>query len=300
MMKFNSYSRKTIRFSVIIILLGIAEICWTVRTPVRAQNSPSAETPPIPQAYWNAIEDARTPTEDEIFDRLTAITHDNNALTWDQNNRVLVVTWTHHPYSPSDKISTQDVWVTVAPDLQNFCKHYTPTTEVPLVARINQVLGLPPIATETSHTSRQIAEIWVDPNYLFRPSPDPGINDQRADVSFFLSEFLVSLNYYHWFFSNYDQRYRSNEFINGRLEDINSRLETVRNDLNEFQHLMYEIPTPWTQLGYTYDWGSATDWAIVDPNRPDDVGLSEFVIPQGSPIAVKATQSAEDYCANRP
>ena len=55
------------------------------------------------------------------------------------------------------------------------------------------------------------------------------------------------------------------------------------------------IPYPWTQLGYTYDWGVPEDLE-TDSDRPANVGLSEFVIRQGAPILVHSIQSVEDYC----
>ncbi|HEY9747570.1 MAG TPA: hypothetical protein V6C63_02635, partial [Allocoleopsis sp.] len=53
---------------------------------------------------------------------------------------------------------------------------------------------------------------------------------------------------------------------------------------------------PWTQLGYTYDWGNQADWQGLEPHRPAHVGLSEFVIRQGSVVTVRSTQSTEAYC----
>lgn len=38
------------------------------------------------------------------------------------------------------------------------------------------------------------------------------------------------------------------------------------------------------------------DWARLDGDRPDNVGLSEFVVRQWSPIAVGAAHPVDHYC----
>ncbi len=42
---------------------------------------------------------------------------------------------------------------------------------------------------------------------------------------------------------------------------------------------------PWTRLGYTYDWG----------NPDSHVGLSEYVLKQGSMATVESVSSIDDY-----
>ena len=274
-----------IRFSTAIVLLSISEAVWAMLMPVQAQDSRSDDAIALPEAYWDAVEDARNPQPQEVFKNLTAITHYNNALTWDKSGRVLVTTWTAWDgYSQNvnnQLILTRDLWVTVAPDLQAFCKKYTPTTKVSLAARLNQLLGLPPEPTDRI-ANRQIVEIWVEPQFLFRPSPDPEITDHEAELSFRPSnEFIsVSPSYQRWFYAQYDQRYQ----YNGQPVNQNSVKASGA------------LPYPWTQLGYTYDWGNSSDWKMIDPNRPPKVGLSEFVIRQWSPISVKTTQGADGYC----
>jgi len=46
------------------------------------------------------------------------------------------------------------------------------------------------------------------------------------------------------------------------------------------------VPYPWTQLGYTYDWG----------NPETEVGLSEFVIKTNSKVKVNRIESTLKYC----
>ncbi|MFQ4135979.1 hypothetical protein PGN35_006620 [Nodosilinea sp. PGN35] len=271
---------QTLRFGIgVMVLAGVGS---AIAPPAQAQAGPTVAIPP---AYWQAVEDARTPEPHEVFRDLTAITRHNRDLRWNQQGQVLVATWADWVgYSQnvgSRLIVTRDVWVTAVPDLQRFCRAYTPTAEVPLAARLSQVLGLPPEPIERS-TQRQVVEIWVDPQFLFRPSPDPEITDHEAELTFrSASEFIaVPIAYQHWFYAQYDQRYQ----YQGQPIAIDG-VEPPS-----------ALPYPWTQLGYTYDWGDRADWATLDRDRPVRVGLSEFVVRQWSPIAIQAVQPTADYC----
>ena len=207
--------------------------------------------------YGKAVKDAEITSQEEISGNLTAITASNNNLIWDKpdtdHSRVMVVTWTGDFYN--DKVGKsikidRFVWVTVAPELRNFCTNYQ--TEYPnLTIRLMQLLGLPPDTVKS-----RFVEILVYPYDLFRPSPDPEITDHEAELSFPESTFLnVSDEYKKWF--------------------------------NEQKAGLYgQDGYPWTRLGYTYDWG----------NPDSEVGLSEFVIENGSIIEIKGSYSLRDYC----
>ncbi len=263
------------------ILLGLAGVGGAIARSAQAQAGPIASPP----AYWDAVEDARTPEPDEVFRDLTAITSQNSALTWDDRGHVLVATWADWVgYTQNvghQLIVTRDVWVTAVPDLQRFCKAYTPTAEVPLAARLSQVLGLPPEPAAQA-ANRQVVEVWVDPQFLFRPSPDPEITDHEAELTFRTSNEFVSVptSYQHWFYAQYDQRYQyqGQPIARPSTDSLSA------------------VPYPWTQLGYTYDWGDRADWATLDRDRPENVGLSEFVVRQWSPVAVEAAQPIDNYC----
>jgi hypothetical protein len=256
--------------------------------PVSAQDGSSEAAPRLPDTYWDAIDDAKRADPDEIFHGLTAITPHNDALTRDDQGRVLVTTWTSwdgYTQNIGNKlILTRDLWVTIVPDLQTFCRSYrrtSPTATTSIAARLNQLLGLPPEAPDLA-ADRQIVEIWVDPHTLFRPSPDPEITDPVAEIGFRpASEFSpVSPSYQQWFYAQYDQRY---QHYGQPITDAQRETAEV-------------VPYPWTQLGYTYDWGDASDWDAIDPDRPDEVGLSEFVVRQWSPILIQAAHNVDDYC----
>jgi hypothetical protein len=274
-----------VRYAAVLGLLSLIEVWGALPAPVQAQDSRTAIQNPLPPAYWDAVEDARLAEPHEVFRNLTAITPHNSALSWDARGRVLVATWTtwdgYTRNVGNQLILTRDLWVTAVPDMRDFCARYAPSGEVPLAARLNQLLGLPPESVERA-ANRQVVEIWVEPQFLFRPSPDPEITDHEAELGFrSASEFVsVPSSYLQWFYAQFDQRYQSGgQPLTRQVAETSGTL-----------------PYPWTQLGYTYDWGSPSDWAGIDPGRPKEVGLSEFVIRQWSPISVKGTEQVEDYC----
>lgn len=240
-------------FLLVIILLFIFIYEGTYTT----DQASIPDVPDLRGMYGKAVEDARIADNGEISRNLTAITASNNNLMWDKpdtdQSRVMVVTWTGDFYN--DKVGKsikvdRFVWVTAAPELRNFCTNYQ--TEKPnLTIRLKQLLGLPPDTVKS-----RFVEIWVYPDDLFRPSPDPEITDHEAQLSFPDSKFLnVSNEYIKWFNEQEAGSYGQDGY-------------------------------PWTRLGYTYDWG----------NPDSEVGLSEFVIDQGSIIEVNGSYSLSDYC----
>jgi|GEM_PF-366364 hypothetical protein len=204
------------------------------------------------ERFWLAIEDAATPLPHEISTSLTAVTPFDPRLQW-KDDRVLVVSWVNKDFSPVDDFVAsrgtgtpshikKDTWVTVVPDLEEFCK----SLGGPLPARerrVRQLLGLPPTWAYT-----HFVEMWVDPEDLFRPSPDPEITDHESELEFpDASRLKVSSGHRTWFAEQRRSKYR----IPGGV--------------------------PWTRLGYTYDWG----------NPKSEIGLSEFVIRPGAGVYVK-------------
>ena len=162
----------------------------------------------------------------------------------------------------------KEIWVTAVPDLYDFCHNYYDKkkdkgSEVKLLPyRLNQVLGLAPEKKE-DYEKRLLVEIWVEPKYLFRPTPDPEITDREAELDFsqsYSSILFISYKHKLWFLN---------------------QLITNRN--------------PWTKLGYTYDWGNKEDWNGIEPERPEieNVGLSEFIIREDAPIKIHSINKAE-------
>ncbi|MPM30562.1 hypothetical protein SDC9_77112 [bioreactor metagenome] len=185
------------------------------------QDTSPAEPADLEQMYRDAIEDAMVADEDEIYSELTPITESNAELQWMEysgEEYVLVVTWTKYPesYPVGSNVSTWwgDTWVMVIPELKGFVE----TNDIPdekLTLRLEQLIGLP-----YNNGNDYFVEMWVKPEDLFRPSPDPEITDTKAQLDFNEN---ASQEYVYWF--------------------------------NSHKNTTYD-KYPWTRLGYTYDWGN--------------------------------------------
>jgi len=207
--------------------------------------------------YLAAIQDAATTDPADISRELTAISNHNPNLIWDEGpagRRVLVVTWTswngYDELVGQDTTLSREVWVTVVPELQDFAADQSRSLPE-LELRVRQLLGLPGDAVKD-----RFVELWVAPADLFRPSPDPEISDQEAELDWpQAGDFLtVAQEYITWFTSLMSLSYGPDGY-------------------------------PWTRLGYTYDWG----------NPCSNVGLSEFVIRPGAVVGVHAVTDNSGY-----
>lgn len=210
----------------------------------------------LQQAYQTAVKDAEQATPAEVSKNLTALVPSNPDLVWkdkDSRNRALLVaTWTNYDgydqkIGKSMRLS-REVWVTAVPEVKKFCQQIRGDKNL----RLEQLLGLPPNAGKT-----KFVEMWVKPADLFRPSADPEISDNQAEIDLRTpNEFVpVSSTHTQWF-----------------------------RDLK--QHSYGAKGYPWTRLGYTYDWG----------NPGNKVGASEFVIMKNAAIAVHAVTPTQAYC----
>ncbi len=176
----------------------------------------------VTDPYAAAVADAVIITADEINSDLIAITPDNDEIIWNEG-RVLVVTFTKYPdsYPPGETIETWwgDTWVTVVPEIQTFFADNVGAIDN-YVLRTEQLLGLP------QNTGYEwFAEVWVNPDDLFRPCPDSEITDSVCEVDFPAD---ASAEHINWF-----------------------------NDLI-LQSYFQEQDYPWTRLGYSYDWNIYT------------------------------------------
>lgn len=241
-------------------------------------------------AYAMACEDASTVSPDEIVYDLTAITAWNEDLIWEDGpgSRVLVVSWVTEKVAsyylcppegcaPDDTCREgrecpeyrYDTWVTVAPELQRRFANRKPSP-----MRLAQILGLPPGDAERK---AYMLEMYVRPQDLFRPCPDPEITDCQCELDFppdlfrvFDSEALI-----------YDDQEGAG-FFTDYISWFTSRTDKVYTAL---------YPYPWTRLGYTYDWG----------NTSAPFGLSEFVVHGkredglGIPVKINRVCRTEDY-----
>jgi len=173
--------------------------------------------------YQNAIEDAMVAKPSEIYSGLTPIIENNSNLIWQGtpgNESALMVTWTKYigSYPANRTVTTSwgDTWVTAAPQIQVFFKDNV-KSNVNATLRAAQLLGLPANTSDT-----YFVELWVNPQSLFRPSPDNEVTDTTASLTFPAN---ATADYKAWFNSNIIYSY-------------------------------YPMNYPWTRLGYTYDWGN--------------------------------------------
>jgi len=170
-------------------------------------------------AYNRAVVASKSPGANDICKTLNPITASNSKLIWNasdpsESKRVLMVTWASWAgYNQSKNMSlVREVWVSVAPELKDKLKPYNvPGSDMWL--KVDETMGMPPTKRE-----QWFVELWVRPADLFRPSPDPEIDDTEASLTFPIG---TPQSHIDWF---------------------NSQVKT-----NTY---------PWTRLGYTYDWNN--------------------------------------------
>lgn len=241
--------------SVIFISLGLV-LALTLGCPL---TGPFVTDEQLEQTYQTAIKDAEVAEPDEISTPLTAITPYNDGLIWEGTagmSRVLMVTWTS--WTGYDSLvgksirvddlaksveTSRDTWVTASPELQEFCTKQN-LDSANMTLRVEQRMGVPPHNGKT-----RFVAFWVNPEDLFRPSPDPEITDHEAELDFPVSSRFITVSAEHadWFNALKETSYGTDGY-------------------------------PWTRLGYTYDWG----------NPFSKVGVSEFVIRNGATVDVQS------------
>jgi hypothetical protein len=213
-----------------------------------------------PRAYLDAIQDARDPQPREVVNNLVAIVPTNPVLKWrdfGDGPRVLVATLGGYsasmptaPGSPYDT-SSREMWVTAVPELRDVCTRPGFSSGV-LAMRLRQVLGLTP-----NFPVIAFVEMWVLPSQLFRPAADNSITGNSAGLTM---PPATESWYRLWF-----------------------------NELRATQYFQSSNPPhdayPWTQLGYTYDWGSE-----------NHQGPSEFVIRPQSAVYINSVTPYQTYC----
>lgn len=257
----------TIILITILLALSLAGVtgCGGSPAETKVESQPTIEK--LQAEYLDAVEDAVVSLPDEISRDLTAVVPWEEDLEWQGvpgESRVKVLVWTGKDYYDSyvgqdyQLPADANVWVTLAPELEE-CFTGEDAFLEPSELRAKQLLGLPPDGSYS-----KFVELWVNPPDLFRPSPDPEINDREADLDFpTRSSRIVAFNnactITEW-------KYDENRDITYTYEDwFAHRKQTI---------YYGDHPYPWTGLGYTYDWG----------NQDSDIGLSEFVILGGAPL----------------
>lgn len=194
-----------------------------------ASHLPSPETQA--ERYAAAVADAESATPGEVVRDLWAVAATTPRLQWEGTpgaSRVRVVTWTSwagyesHLASDCADCIGHPVWVTLVPQVRERCRRF-PRPPDALQLRLAQLLGLPPATTYD-----RFVELWVEPQDLYRPCPDPEVGDRVCLVELRSGAYAVADEYRRWFEGNF---------------------ATYHTD----------PPYPWTRLGYTYDWGGRSE-----------------------------------------
>jgi len=237
-------------------------------TPVTppAATTPAAKPPAPTMTFAEAVKDAAVVVPTEVSTHLSPLIESNPRLVWKgaaPSRKLLFVTWTSwdgYDASVSKSIPlTREMWVTAAPEMQDFCRGLTkaappagdaltPAT----VLRLEQLLGLP-----SAGGKDRFVEVWADPADIFRPCPDPETTDRECGLDFPAAKRFITVSDEHvkWFDKLKDTSYGDKGY-------------------------------PWTRLGYTYDWGGGEG----------HVGLSEYVIRGGATVEIKAVSKNGVYC----
>jgi hypothetical protein len=238
---------------------------FSLPNKISTAQTPSSNTD-LNILYENALLDAADPQDNQVLNNLTVIDKSNQNLKWEGEqgkSRIQVVTFTTEKGYGIGSVTPppEGIWVTVVPDLHKFCHEYlnTGVDQKQLNLRLTQLLGLPPEPSSYTH----IAEIWVDTQFLKRPSLDPEINDETVQT------FPNPIKYPLPFSQGADSAYQAwftNLIMNRKISHY-----------------------PFTGLGYTYDWEPKT-------NLQNHAGLSEFIILPNSQVEVTRNLSTKNYC----
>ena len=140
--------------------------------------------------------------------------------------------------------SHPNLWLTVAPELQDFITTNNVSSH-DVTDRVCQRLGLP-LNSEMPQSGKSyyIVESWASNSSLFRPAMNADITNPNTSLKFVGVMADPTSTERLWFDANYNKTYDPNKS---------------------------HPPYPWTRAGYTYDWGNDTN----------HVGQTEFIIKTG-------------------
>ncbi|SMF13632.1 hypothetical protein SAMN02745866_00858 [Alteromonadaceae bacterium Bs31] len=213
--------------------------------------------------FQNTIDDAARVDSSRIVYSLFALNEANPLLIWqdiENETYVKVAAWMskvafNRFYAEKDTLKSPpeniaSIWVTLVPQVKNFCENLT--LDNPRF-RLQQYLGLNP-----NRSYDIFVELWVKPEDIFRPCPDPEPSDQNCQLSF--SE--------------------TSTYQPARITDYPAFFEKLK------QQSYQKGGAPWTRLGYTYDWQYGEY----------GVGASEYIISPDSDLYIAEHYSTSDYC----
>ncbi|MDQ7249694.1 hypothetical protein [Dongia sedimenti] len=166
---------------------------------------------------------------------------------------------------PKDLGRDREMWVFLPEELQAKCKG----TDNPGFA-IRQILGLPP-----PFDHRDIYKLTVPPSALFRPcfsGTDP--SSKKCEFSAPKYEDLKDIE--------------DAEEKLARLEPAYNRLWFMVDKLSKTYRVGTYDGYPFTGMGWTYDWRRS---------QSSHYGVTEFIVPKETQVAVGQKISPEDFCA---
>jgi len=223
--------------------------------------------------YMEAVRDMALAETSEITDKLDPI---------DTSKPVTAVSWIRANAAKAYRMeigetitADGDTWVSLAPMLQNFCRAFVADQGNNLDAltlRLEQRLGLPPHSAKTHFVELEV-KTTNDPAQIFRPCASPEVTTtscalgppQPCTASSGNGAECHTLNdfFFHQYYTSYG----------------------------------VSLPTeyPWTSLGYTFDW-SYGPIGLDGKSQFIQHGESEYVIPKGAEVLVKAVHSTAEYC----
>lgn len=163
---------------------------------------------------------------------------------------------------PGSTVAHSDIWVSRADQFLQFCQSFPQDlTGEQVILKLQQLLGLPPQINQDACTWK-VLQLEVDglqvPEQFFRPcaNPDP-TTPGPCPPTLSPSTDAATTAFQAWLAG---QGFAAWQLPHGY---------------------------PWTRLGYTYNW---------DPQAQSIVGVSEYVIRQGSPINVLDLVPAIELC----
>ena len=179
------------------------------------------------QLYAAAVRDAMTVEAEEVLP-VVALTPESGMAEFDDQGRVLLLSWHRHPdrYPAGEAaaLSWGEVWTfTSAEILSWYDRSGGGVTDWEL--RLEQLIGLPPEAGYTHFSA-----FWVELEDLFRPAYVWEVTRSDMTASF---EETPPEDFKAWFDGNIVWSY-------------------------------FDSAYPWTRLGYTYDWSGEGEYGLSE------------------------------------
>lgn len=178
--------------------------------------------------YEQSVEDAVFAEEDEIME-LVSLTSEDDRVIWDDQGRVLLLTFHRYPdsYPEGETVTLEwgEVWTFTEKEMASrFAEEMKEDKDYDLA--LKHLLGLPQEKESTTVTA-----FWVEPEDVIRPAYQMDATDGSMTVT--LSD-DVDEEYKAWFDQNILDSYFYGDY-------------------------------PWTRLGYTYNWGGhGTEYGVTE------------------------------------